>query len=112
MTLNDPLSNTLSHIQNCERIGRTDCVVRPSSKIIKQTLEIMKDNQYIKDFKETDNGKGGVITINLAGNINKCGVIKPRFSVKKNQFEKYEKRYLPAKDFGLMIVSTSKGIMT
>ena len=50
--------------------------------------------------------------INLIGSINKCGVVKPRFSVKKNDFEKYEKRYLPAQNFGILIVSTSQGIMT
>lgn len=112
MSLNDPLSNVLSHIINCERIGKIDCVVRHSSKIIRESLKIIKDGGYIGDFKEIENGRGGLITINLLGNINKCGVIKPRFSVKKNQFEKYEKRYLPSKDFGLIIVSTPEGIMT
>ncbi|MAG78181.1 30S ribosomal protein S8, partial [archaeon] len=41
-----------------------------------------------------------------------CGVIKPRFSVKIDGYEKFEKRFLLSKDFGLIIVSTSKGIMT
>ncbi|MDZ4226799.1 MAG: 30S ribosomal protein S8, partial [Candidatus Pacearchaeota archaeon] len=42
----------------------------------------------------------------------KCGVVKPRFPVKLDEFEKFEKRYLPAKNFGIIIVSTSNGIMT
>ena len=46
------------------------------------------------------------------GNLNKCGAIKPRYSVRKDGFEKFEKRYLPAKDFGIIFVSTPKGIMT
>jgi small subunit ribosomal protein S8 len=45
-------------------------------------------------------------------NINGCGVIKPRHSVKKDDYEKFEKRFLPAKGFGILIVSTPKGIMT
>ena len=49
--------------------------------------------------------------INLIGNINKCGVVKPRFSLTKKNYENFEKRYLPAKDFGFLIVSTPKGIM-
>ena len=32
--------------------------------------------------------------------------------MKKNEFEKFERRYLPAKGFGFLLVSTSKGIMT
>jgi len=111
MTLNDPLSNVLSHILNCEKVGKTECIVQPSSTLIKKVLQIMKDNKYIGDFKE-ELGRGGKIKINLLGKINKCGVIKPRFSVNKDQMEKYEKRFLPAKDFGLVILSTNKGLIT
>jgi len=32
--------------------------------------------------------------------------------VQKGNYEKFEKRYLPAKDFGMIIVSTNQGIMT
>jgi small subunit ribosomal protein S8 len=32
--------------------------------------------------------------------------------VKKNAFEQWEKRFLPAKDFGILLVSTPKGIMS
>ena len=31
--------------------------------------------------------------------------------IKKDGFEKFEKRYLPAKDFGIILISTTKGIM-
>ena len=30
----------------------------------------------------------------------------------KDEFEKFEKRYLPAKNFGILIVTTPEGIMT
>lgn len=111
MTLNDPLSNVLSSILNSEKVGKKECTVRPSSKLIKKVLQIMKDNKYIGDFEEFE-GRGGYIKINLLGKINKCSVIKPRFSVKKDQIEKYEKRFLPAKDFGIIIISTNKGLVT
>jgi len=111
MTLNDPLSNVLSNILNCEKAGKKECTVKNSSSLIKKSLQIMKENKYIGDFKEFK-GRGSHIKINLIGKINKCGVIKPRFSIKKNQMEKYEKRYLPAKDFGVIIISTNKGLIT
>ena len=50
--------------------------------------------------------------VELLGAINKCGAVKPRFTVKNNEFEKFEKKFLPAKDFGFIVVSTSQGIMT
>ena len=110
--LNDPLANMMSLILNNELIGRSECMIKPVSKIIKESLKVMKQHEYIGDFKETEDGRGNYIQLTLIGNINKCGVIKPRYSVKNNEFEKFEKRYLPAKDLGILFVSTPKGIMT
>lgn len=112
MSLNDPLAVTLSNIWNAEKIGKTECIAKPASKIIKNVLDLMKKNQYIKKYEVIDDNKGGIIKITLIGKINKCGVIKPRFAIKKTEFEKYEKRFLPAKDFGILIISTPKGIIT
>lgn len=110
--LNDPLSNALSLILNAERIGRESCVITPSSKVIRKVLEIMNRHGYIGKYEPVTDAKGGVIKISLLGHINKCGVIKPRFAVEKNGIEKYEQRYLPAEGFGIIVVSTDKGIMT
>ena len=110
--MNDPLANALSVILNAEKIGRKECVIKPSSKIIEKVLEIMKDFQFIGEFKKTKTRQGNYLEINLLNNINKCGVIKPRHSIKKDNYEKFEKRFLPAKGFGVLIVSTSKGIMS
>lgn len=112
MSLNDPLASALSRILNNEKIGKEICLVKPVSKIIKKVLEVMKDNGYIGEFTEVDDGKGKILQVNLLGNINKCGVVKPRFSVRKQDYEKFEKRYMPAKDVGIMIISTPHGILT
>ncbi len=112
MSLNDPLANALSVISYSEKTGRKECDIKPVSKVIKKIFDIMKDRRYLGEFKEIDDGKGGFIRVNLLGSINKCGVIKPRFAIKKDEFTKFEKRFLPAKDFGLLIISTPEGIMT
>ena len=110
--MNDPLANALSNLYNAEKIGSKICTIKPASSTIKTVLQLMKDNKYIGDFEILKDNKGDLIKVNLIGRINKIGVIKPRFSLKKADFEKFEKRFLPAKDFGLIIVSTPKGIMT
>ena len=92
--MNDTLAAAMNDILNAEKIGRSTCVVTPVSKVTKVVLEIMKENKYIGEFKIIEDGKGGLIEINLIGGINKCGVIKPRFSVEKQEFVKFEKRYL------------------
>ncbi len=110
--LHDPLASALSKIFNAERVGKREVVLRPASRIVKRVLQIMQDHQYVGAFEERNEGGIPTITLALIGNINKCGVIKPRFSTKYTQFEAWEKRYLSAKDFGVIIVSTPKGIMT
>jgi len=110
--LNDPLANVLSYISHHERLGRKEITVANNSNVIKKVLSILNENNYVGEYKEIEDGKGKLLNIFLLGNINKVGVIKPRFNVKKSDYEKFEKRFLPAKDFGLLIVSTSQGMMT
>jgi small subunit ribosomal protein S8 len=110
--LNDTLANLLSNINMASKTGKVECTATPVSKVMLKILQIMQDQKYIGSFEVQDNNKGKIVKINLLGALNKCGAIKPRFPVKSDGFEKFEKRYLPAKDFGFIIVSTSKGIMT
>ena len=110
--LNDPLAAVLAKIINAERVGKQEVVIRPASKMIKKVLEIMNEHNYIGSYDEIEDGKGGQLKVYLLGNLNKCGVIKPRFSTKITDYEKWEKRYLPAKYFGIIIVSTPLGVMT
>lgn len=112
MALNDTLSNALSHILNSEKVGKQSCTIRPYSKLILAVLDVFKENGYIKEYKVQEITKGGILEVNLNSSINKCGAIKPRFSIKKDNFEKFEKRYLPSKNFGLLLLSTQKGIMS
>lgn len=109
--MNDTLAAALSAILNAEQLGRDSCSFGPSSNMIKKVLGIINEEGYIGSYEIVEDGKGNIIKVNLIGRLNKCGVIKPRFSVKKTDYEKFEKRYLPAKDFGMLIVSTQKGIM-
>ena len=109
--LNDTLANTLNNINMATKSGKQECIVKPVSKVMVKVLEIMRDAKYIGSFEVTEDKFGGIVKINLIGALNKCGAIKPRFPVKIDNFEKFEKRYLPAKDFGFIIVSTSEGIM-
>jgi small subunit ribosomal protein S8 len=110
--MNDTLAAVLSHIQNYESSGKKLLVTSCNSKLICKVLDIMKTHGYIGEYEIVEDGRAGTLKINLIGNINKVGVIKPRFNVAVNDIEKFEKNFLPAKDFGLIILSTSKGVLT
>ena len=109
---NDPLANAMSAITNAETRIKKTCLINPSSSLIKKVLEIMNENSYLGGFTEIETPQGTVLRVDLTGSVNKCGAVKPRYSVKNKNFEKYEKKFLPAKGFGFLIVSTPLGMMT
>jgi small subunit ribosomal protein S8 len=110
--LTDPLADALSNIKNNERSGSLVCLIKPASTLIARVLKVFRENGYIGDFEFINDGRSGKFKVKLLGNINECGVIKPRFAVSKIGFEKFEKRFLPASGFGILIVSTPLGIMS
>ena len=112
MSLNDTLSSAMSKLLNFERVGKKECIVKPMSKVLKKVLDILNEEGYVGKYEEISDGRGNYLKVSLLGNINKCGPIKPRFSVTFEDYEKFEKRYLPSKAFGVLIVSTSQGMMT
>ena len=107
----DLLADVLSTIKNGDLIGKKE-VITPASAMIKDVLLVLQSYNHIGNFEFVDNGRGGVFKVSLLGTINNCGAIRPRFAVSKDEYEKYERRYLPASGFGVIIVSTSQGIMS
>lgn len=112
MSLNNPLANVLSFIQNYEILGKKELVTKNNSNIIKKVLEIMQQEGYIGSYEEIEDSKGNILKINLLGKVNKVNVIRPQFQIKLREIERFEKRFLPARDFGVIIISTNKGLMT
>ena len=107
----DILSDVLHVINNAEKTGKRTCIV-PASSLVKEVLAAIQKAGYIGDFEFLDDGRSGSFRIDLIGRINMSRAIKPRFSVKKDEFEKWESRYLPAKGFGMLVVSTPRGVMS
>ena len=107
----DPLSDAFVRIYNAEHAGRYEVSVSPASKLLGNLLEIKNRHGYIGEYERVDDGRGGSYRIELIGAINRCGTIKPRHSVKRSDFDKWESRYLPAQDFGLLLLTTNRGVM-
>ncbi|MEF8873230.1 MAG: 30S ribosomal protein S8 [Candidatus Thermoplasmatota archaeon] len=107
----DPLNDALSKIKNAENSGKLECEVEPASKLIGRVLRVMQENGYLERFEYVEDGRGGSYNVILNGNINECRVIKPRWSVSNADIEDYESRYLPAQGFGLLVLTTNKGVM-
>lgn len=110
--LNDPLANVMSAIVSYEKTGKRELLVNPLNKVIRRVLAIMQEYGYVGNLEELSPGRGGFAKLNLLNHVNKCGVVKPRFSIQADEFQKFEKRYLPAAGVGILIISTPEGIMT
>jgi small subunit ribosomal protein S8 len=108
----DPLNDAMSTIKNSASVGKSECTIRPSSKLIGRVLKVMQEYGYINQFEFVEDGKAGVFKVRIQGKINDCGVIKPRYSVQKNDLERFESRYLPAQDFGVLIMTTTAGVVS
>lgn len=108
----DPLADAMSTLKNAELAGELDCELKPASKLIGEVLRVMQEEGYIAGFEYVDNDRGGKYDVDLAGKVNECSAVKPRFETTKDDFEKWEKKFLPARNFGTLIVTTSSGVMS
>lgn len=108
----DPLSDALSAIKNAETKGKRRCTVKPASSLLRNVLNLLKEEGYIKNFEFIDDHRAGYFEVELKGTINDCGAIRPRYPIKKDEMEKWESRYLPARDFGILILTTNQGVIS
>jgi small subunit ribosomal protein S8 len=108
----DLLNDALLTLRHADREGRPSASLHPTSRLIAEVLRIFREHQYIEEFTFVENGRGGRYDVKLSRRINSCGVIKPRIAVPHDRLERYEARFLPAQDFGLLVLSTNQGVVS
>ncbi|MCJ7429289.1 MAG: 30S ribosomal protein S8 [Candidatus Nanohaloarchaeota archaeon QJJ-5] len=108
----DVLADAFSAIKNAREIGQREVTIEPASDLIKSVLKILQQEGYIGLFEEIEDGRGGKFKVEIETTLNDCNAIKPRMSVGQDEFQEYEKRYLPARGFGHLLVTTPQGVMT
>jgi small subunit ribosomal protein S8 len=105
----DVVADALNMIRNAKKARKEVVTVKRISNLLIEILKIMKQEGAIKKYKIDSKTKELEVTL---GDFSDCRSIKPRFSVDKTQIEKYRRRYLPSRNFGVVIISTNKGLMT
>ena len=115
MVVLNPLANALTSIYNNEVRRNKQAIIMPASKLIINVLRVMQKEGYIGEIELIDDGRSGKVVVQLLGRINKCGPITPRYPLTYHdllRMPNYIRRYLPSKEIGFIILSTSKGVMT
>jgi len=103
----DIVSDALNQIMNAKRSGKSEVTLNKHSKLLLNILVIAKEHGYIEEFIVEDR-----VLIVKFKKINKCQSIKPRFYVQNEDIDKYVRRYLPGRGFGILIISTNQGLIT
>jgi small subunit ribosomal protein S8 len=106
------LSNLFTTLYNNESRRKKECMVSPASRFASEILRIMQKHRYIGEFEQIDDGRTGKFRIQLLARINKCGIVTPRFSARRNEYLNWERQFLPAYTMGMLLVSTSQGVMS
>ena len=108
----DLLTNALNTIMTNEERHKKECIICPASNLIGRVLRIIQSRGYIGEIEFIDDGRTGKFRVQLFGRTNECRAVRPRYSIKVNDMERWEKRFLPGRNLGMLIISTPKGVMT
>jgi small subunit ribosomal protein S8 len=112
--MTDPIADMLTRIRNANS-AKHDSVDIPASKIKKEIARILLDEGFIKGFDVIDDGKQGIIRVDLKYGKNGEKTISGIKRISKPGLKVYAKSdELPRVlgGLGIAIVSTSKGMMT
>ena len=107
----DLLNDALLALRHADQDGRPRVEIAPTSKLIGEVLRLFRTHGYLQEFAFLPTGRGGKYEVTLSRRINSCGVVKPRLSVRYDELERFESRFLPAQDFGLLVLSTNQGVI-
>lgn len=105
----DIVADGLNMIRNSRKAGKENVRIKRISNLLIEILKIMKQKGAVKRYKIDSKDKILEVVI---GNLFECKAIKPRFTVGKDDIERYKRRYLPARNLGTLIISTNKGLLT
>ena len=114
MQITDAIADMLTRIRNANS-AKHDSVKVPASNMKKAIAQILVDDGYIKSFTVEEDGKQGVLDIQLKYGPNKSQVITGLRRVSKPGLRIYtnvEDMPKVMKGLGIAILSTPKGVMT
>ena len=104
----DIVADGLNQIMNAKAIEKRKVTIRRYSKVLIGILAMMKEKGYI-DYSLDEETKMLVVDIIK---LNTCRAVKPRYYAGLNDINKYLRRFLPSRNFGTLILSTNKGLLS
>ncbi len=114
MNISDPIADMLTRVRNASRARHTEVVI-PASRTKREIARILKDEGFIADVREEQDGSLPVLRLTLKYVDGKAPVVSGLKRISKPGLRVYaRKTEIPRVlgGLGLAILSTSHGIMT
>ncbi|MCA9709924.1 MAG: 30S ribosomal protein S8 [Myxococcales bacterium] len=113
MSMTDPISDMLTRIRNATIAGHEELTL-PASRVKRRIVEILKEEGYIEDFERHEEGPQGTLSIRLKWHGDQPAIEGLRRVSRPGQRRYARSSEIPKvrNGLGIMIVSTSKGMMT
>ena len=114
MTMTDPIADMLTRIRNAN-VVKHETVDVPASNIKKEIARILLEEGFIRGYDVIEDGKQGIIRIQLKYGQTGERVISGLKRISKPGMRVYaDKHEVPRvlNGLGISIISTSKGILT
>ena len=113
MVTTDPIADMLTRIRNAIAVRKSE-VSLPHSKAKEAIARILKESNFVNDVKVSDNGVGKLLTITINGSDQNARITEiVRLSKPgRRYYTGVAKIPTVKRGRGIVIVSTSKGVMT
>jgi small subunit ribosomal protein S8 len=114
MNISDPIADMLTRIRNASRAHHAEVVV-PASRTKREIARILKDEGFIADVREDKDGTLMILHLELKYVDGKVSVVSGLKRISKPGLRVYARKTdIPRVlgGLGIVIVSTSQGIMT
>lgn len=115
MSMTDPVADLLTRIRNASK-AQKNAVDVPASNIKREVVRILMENHFLRDVVELPDNKQGILRIYLRYSVGDVPVLKGIQRISKPGLRRYmgvdEVRRSTHHVRGMMVVSTSQGVMT
>jgi small subunit ribosomal protein S8 len=114
MNISDPIADMLTRVRNAARARHTEVVV-PASRTKREIARILTEEGFIADWSEEKDGPAQVLRLRMKYVDGKVPVVSGLKRISKPGLRVYaRKTEIPRVlgGLGIVIVSTSRGIMT
>jgi small subunit ribosomal protein S8 len=115
MSMSDPIADMLTRIRNGSKAKRKAVDV-PASNVKREIARLLVEEKFLKDIVELPDNRQGILRLYLKYNRDDKPIIRGLKRVSTPGLRKYygldELKRIGNNQVGVMIISTSQGIMT